>query len=159
MSAIPDPVVFPELIFGIAGPIGVDIDGISKAIVERLDVVRYRAVPIKLTDEMKDINIDVDVDAPASNGKFDEYWWKMDYANALRKHYEKPDALARIAVNAIRIARANENIRLKNANNNDHTQHSAADFDEATKHPNERDRLTARKLISLHTSHIRLCEE
>jgi cytidine deaminase len=91
MSAIPDPVVFPELIFGIAGPIGVDIDGISKAIVESLDVVRYRAVPIKLTDEMKGINIDVDVDAQASNGKFDEYWWKMDYANALRKHYEKPD--------------------------------------------------------------------
>jgi hypothetical protein len=59
MSAIPDPVVFPELIFGIAGPIGVDIDGISKAIVERLDVVQYRAVPIKLTVEMKRINIDV----------------------------------------------------------------------------------------------------
>jgi hypothetical protein len=138
MSAIPDPVVFPELIFGIAGPIGVDIDGISKAIVERLDVVQYRAVPIKLTHEMKRINIDVDVETPAIKGKFDEYWWKMDYANSLRKHYGKPDALARIAIDAIRAARANENIRLKNASNNNHTEHSAADFDEAMKPPIDR---------------------
>lgn len=117
---------FPKLIFGIAGPIGVHIDGISKAIVESLSVVRNRAVPIQLTDEMKRINIELDVNPLPSNGKFDEYWWKMDYANALRKHYNKPDALARIAIGAIRNARSKENIRLRNASNNDHTQHSTA---------------------------------
>jgi deoxycytidylate deaminase len=136
MSAIPDPVVFPELIFGIAGPIGVDIDGISKAIIECLDVVRYRAVPIKLTDEMKRFTINVD--AQASTGKYDAYWWKMDYANALRRHYEKPDALARIAIDAIRTARANENIRIEKANPHDHIQYSAANFDEAKKRPIDR---------------------
>jgi hypothetical protein len=116
----------PKLSFGIAGPIGVHIDGISKAIVESLSVVRYRAVPTQLTDEMKRINIELDVNPLPSNGKFDEYWWKMDYANALRKHYNKPDALARIAIGAIRNARSKENIRLRNASNYDYTQHSTA---------------------------------
>jgi deoxycytidylate deaminase len=60
MSAIPDPVVFPELIFGIAGPIGVDMDGITKAITDCLKTVRYGATTIKLTNEMTSVNVEIE---------------------------------------------------------------------------------------------------
>jgi deoxycytidylate deaminase len=133
MNAIDDPVVFPELIFAIAGPIGVDVGAISKAITECLDVVRYRAVSIKLTDEMK--RIEINVDPPASNGKFDEYWWKMNYANELRKHYKKSDALARIAIDAIRFERARKNIANEDANDKGNIQHSTEDFEQAKNRP------------------------
>lgn len=109
MEAIPDPVVFPELIFGIAGPIGVDVGGIAAAITDSLKAVNYRAVTIKLTKEM--LRIQIDVPPPGNESKFDEYSWKMDYANKLRKHFTKPDALARIAIDAIRSERLNEHIR------------------------------------------------
>ncbi len=44
---------FPELVFGIAGPIGVDIGAIIDALSAALRAVRYDPVVIRLTEEMK----------------------------------------------------------------------------------------------------------
>ncbi|MCF1504743.1 deaminase [Afifella sp. H1R] len=100
-----DPVSFPELIFGTAGPIGVDMDALSRAIAECLAAVGYQAAHIKLTEEMLRFRPGI-VPKPKEAGKFAEYEWKMDYANALRKAYERSDALARIAIHTIRLRRA-----------------------------------------------------
>lgn len=145
MNAIPGPVVFPELVFGIAGPIGVDVDAITKAITECLADVEYRAVTIKLTAEMKRIPCP-NVPAPVEAGKFAEYWWKMDYANELRKHYAKPDALARIAVHAIRSARAKQNIADETANRDDNTELSPEDSELAQNSPIDRFAYIVRQL-------------
>jgi hypothetical protein len=46
---------YPELIIGIAGAIGIDIDGICEATSEALRSVEYDSVTIKLTDEISPI--------------------------------------------------------------------------------------------------------
>lgn len=108
MTKVSDPVSYPELIFGTAGPIGVDMDGVVRALTDCLKEVGYHTELIKLTDEMLDFR--ANIPKAESAGRFDDYWWKMDYANALRKRYERPDTLARIAINAIRRIRANRGI-------------------------------------------------
>jgi deoxycytidylate deaminase len=94
-----DPVTYPELIFGIAGPIGVDVDGLNTSLSECLEEVGYESLVIKLTTEMMQFNTSVQ---RGTDGLFAEYSYKMDYANALRKHYKNPDTLGRIAISAIR---------------------------------------------------------
>lgn len=90
---------FPELIFAIAGPIGVDIDAISEVLKEELYRVRYDTHFIRLTTSMDKLPID---GAQSKGGDyFDEMMRKMDYGNALcRKH--DPAVLARIAIKEIR---------------------------------------------------------
>jgi hypothetical protein len=53
MAETLDRVKYPELVIGIAGPIGVDVEAITDGIAAQLHSVGYRAVPIKLTDEMR----------------------------------------------------------------------------------------------------------
>jgi hypothetical protein len=43
---------FPELVFGLAGPIGVDIESICDSLSNALKVVRYQSEVIHLTKEM-----------------------------------------------------------------------------------------------------------
>lgn len=108
---MPDPVSFPELIFGIAGPIGVDVDSISAALATCLESVGYASKPVKLTTEMLRLpapGFEESRDPPA--GKFEAFQWKMDYATALRKKDGMPDILARLAVLAIRSFRKSAEI-------------------------------------------------
>ena len=105
MSEVPAPVKFPELIFGLAGPIGVDLDLVQSILSAQLRQVNYESTPIKLTDEMRQFEVDDVAAAPESTDLFTTYNWKMDYANALRKKYDSGDTLARIAIQAIRSAR------------------------------------------------------
>lgn len=99
----------PELVFATAGPIGVDVEAISRALAEALNDVGYEVIHIKLTEEMARFG-DGPMN-PATPGKFSEYWAKMDYANAVRGKYKTSDALGRIAIDAVREARAQGNQR------------------------------------------------
>lgn len=107
MEDLSAPVVFPELIFGIAGPIGTDMDNITKVLEECLQTMKYESIHIKLTSEM--LKFSAKVDEKENDGRFSQYWWKMNYANTLRKDYKSPDTLGRIAINAIRRCRGNIN--------------------------------------------------
>lgn len=98
------PVTYPELFVAIAGPIGVDIDHITISIEKQLATLGYNSVAIKLTKEMVAFN---DNPPPKSDNKYDEFMGKMDFANAIRREYKLPDALARIAITAIRNERGN----------------------------------------------------
>lgn len=103
MEEASDPVAFPELIFGTAGPIGADMDNITKVLEEHLLTMGYKSIHIKLTSEM--LRFKAEVEKKENDGRFAEYWWKMDYANDLRRIYKSPDTLGRIAIDAIRRCR------------------------------------------------------
>jgi deoxycytidylate deaminase len=97
---------YPELIVGIAGPIGVDMDLIAHSIEAALSQVGYTSPLIKLTSEMTRYPI---TDTDLLNGSewvgddtFNVYMRKMSEANALRKQYKDPAVLARIAIDAVR---------------------------------------------------------
>ncbi len=87
-----DPVTFPELIIATAGPIGVDMDCIASNIEESLAAVGYRTLQIKLTKEMLRLS-PKDPLPEKGQGRAEEYNWKMDYANALRKKFKLSDTL------------------------------------------------------------------
>jgi deoxycytidylate deaminase len=93
----------PELIFGIAGPIGVDISAIEDSIKAALDDVEYTTHTIKLTDEMRSFGSEIEI---PDRGDFHQVMTKkMDYANDLRKRYADPAVLAMIAIRGIQLLR------------------------------------------------------
>lgn len=96
---------YPELVFGIAGPIGIDIDGLGTAISEALSSVGYRSVGIRITDEIASYRTSV-----KKTRKTDFYStirYKMAHASAVCEKYDDPAFLMRIAIDAIRRERAN----------------------------------------------------
>jgi cytidine deaminase len=99
MSENLDGSVWPELIFGIAGPIGVDVDQICAALAAELKAVDYTSTLIKLTSEM--LQIPLAKLPEKGSGYFGEMNFKMDYANAICGEYKDPAAMARIAMGAI----------------------------------------------------------
>lgn len=111
----------PELIIGIAGPIGVDVETITQVLKEQLDTVGYKSDLIRLTEEMKRYHVD-DEDAKTELSRycgsdtFNDYMYKMSYANAIRKQYNDPAVLARIAIESIRQMRKSFTKSEKTAN-------------------------------------------
>ena len=59
MSPSLDLVAYPELIFGLAGPIGVDMDELTDSLTNALKSVRYDAYLIKVTSLMMGYETDV----------------------------------------------------------------------------------------------------
>lgn len=99
----------PELVFGIAGPIGVDMDLIASSLEAALREVRYTSELIKLTTEMSRYPLAPDLIQEFrrwdGGDTFHTYMRKMSQANALRKQYSDPSVLARIAIESIRASR------------------------------------------------------
>jgi deoxycytidylate deaminase len=100
---------FPELVIGIAGPIGVDLDQIASSLKTALASVAYTSDLIKLTAEMERFPIASEflseINEWVGSDTFNTYMRKMSQANALRKQNKDPAVLARIAVDAIQIGR------------------------------------------------------
>ncbi len=94
-----DPIEFPELVFATAGPISVDMDLISLTLANCLMQVGYTSQLIKISMEMKRVPANTGIE---STNAFHE---KIDYANALRERFDKPDLLASVAIEAVRSRR------------------------------------------------------
>jgi deoxycytidylate deaminase len=94
---------FPELIFGISGPIGIDIEAIIKSLSEVLTSVGYKSASIKITDEIK--VIDSGIKAPVHGNFYTTMKYKMDHASAICRKTGDPSILMKLAVNAIGIQR------------------------------------------------------
>ena len=92
----------PELVIGIAGPIGVDMDAIGQSLGQALSNVGYRPCLIRLTEEMLVVPTEV---PPRDTDFYAEAESKMLYGNAVRRAMKDPAALARIGVMAIRSRR------------------------------------------------------
>jgi deoxycytidylate deaminase len=107
----PTTLAYPELIIGIAGPIGVDMDMIARSIEAALTQVSYTSSLIKLTAEMTrypitDAGLLEECRSWVGDDTFQVYMRKMSEANALRKQYDDPAVLARIAIDSVREKRA-----------------------------------------------------
>ena len=97
------PFPFPELIFGVAGPIGVNVDAIAESIAAALKDVGYSSEPIKLTRAMQAYPTKTD---PVDEEDFSELMnYKMTYADNLCIENSDLAIMARIAIKAIREAR------------------------------------------------------
>jgi deoxycytidylate deaminase len=93
-----DAIEFPELVFATAGPIGVDMDLISSTLTDCLKQVGYASELIKISAEM----MRVPAKAPSTSNAFN---YKIDYANALRERFDRPELLASVGIEAIRSRR------------------------------------------------------
>lgn len=100
----------PEIVIGLAGPIGIDIDAMSEEVGRALDQVGYRHRVIRLTDLM--MRYDAPGIAPAGEDYFSRMNYKMDYANKLCELMQKSDAL--VSIMALGIKEQREKIIQEN---------------------------------------------
>lgn len=93
----------PELIIGIAGPIGIDIDSMADEIGRALGLVGYTHKSIRVTSLM------MEHPSPGIAQEGEDYFslmnFKMDYANNLCELASDPEFLMRIAMDGIKTAR------------------------------------------------------
>lgn len=89
----PRAITHPELVVGIAGPIGIDVNTISEEITHALQGVGYQSFTVRVTDEMKKYP------APGIIQEGPDYFnamkFKMDYANKLPDYPLDPRSLVR----------------------------------------------------------------
>jgi len=89
----------PELVLGIVGPIGVDIDAVVDALSTTLRDVNYNPILIHLTELIEDRRIKVKRDFSTF---YKRYKSLIEYANEYRRLAKSAAALAGIAIMTIR---------------------------------------------------------
>ncbi|MGN7998651.1 anti-phage dCTP deaminase [Sphingomonas sp. 22176] len=91
---------YPELVFGIAGPVGVDIDAICTALSEALHAVEYRSRLIRLTSEIE--NVPSSVRKPKRRDYYSILKYKMDHTSQICRDNDDPAWAMRYVIDAIR---------------------------------------------------------
>lgn len=95
----------PEIVIGLAGPIGVDIEAMAEEVGRALDQVNYTHRAVRVTDLM------LRYEAPGveqdGTGYFASMNFKMDYANKLCELAGSAAALVRLMIQGIREHRQN----------------------------------------------------
>ncbi|GGD91229.1 deoxycytidylate deaminase [Tsuneonella deserti] len=106
VSDEPRALTHPELIVGIAGPIGIDINAICEELERAFDDVGYRTLTVRVTEEMMKYPAQgVVAEGP---DHFNTMMFKMDYANKLCEETSDSARLMRIAVQSIGLLRERE---------------------------------------------------
>jgi deoxycytidylate deaminase len=95
-----DETLHPELVFGLVGPIGVDMGMVEGKLKAALVAVGYRPQMIRVTELMR--QIDVRVSIADSIDPLKHYESRIDYANAVRSRCQNDAALAALAIHRIR---------------------------------------------------------
>src|SRR5690242_7368227 len=104
--SIRDSSQFPELVFAVAGPIGVHIDSICDSLANALRAVRYGSQPVHLTREMMAYEPSAKPEKPTTTDFYTDVTYKINYANALCEELRDAATLARVALRAIATRRA-----------------------------------------------------
>ncbi len=94
-----DKISFPEIIFGLVAPIGVDLDLVTRELEKALSQVKYTSSQIKLTQDMRELEVPVQLE---EDDMFSYYDSRIRYANAIRATSNRDDALALLAIASIR---------------------------------------------------------
>jgi hypothetical protein len=89
----------PELIFGIVGPIGVDLDSVVSSLEKSLSEVNYKSRVIHITKLIKNDKIDVSIDESSYSKR---YRGLIEYGNRYRELAETKAAFAGVAISKIR---------------------------------------------------------
>ena len=85
---------YPELVFGIAGPIGIDIDAIVRTLKEVLSTVAYQSALIRITDEITEI--ESPESKPINHTFYNMMRYKMAHASAICRERKDPAYLMRL---------------------------------------------------------------
>jgi hypothetical protein len=93
-----EPLPGPELVFGLVGPIGTDMKLVSRKLSEELKKVGYTAVEIRVSDSLKEFSEFALKESPVE----ERYRTYMNAGNKFRQKLRRQDALALLAVVAIR---------------------------------------------------------
>ncbi len=99
-----EPKAGPEIIFAVVGAVGADLDMICRCVAESLQDFSYDCAPLKLSELMHEVQHDPWKNLPNSP-EFQRYSEHMTAGNKLRAFVERGDALAMLAVGAIRDCR------------------------------------------------------
>ena len=100
MGNILEAIDFPELVIGLAGPIGIDVDLIYRSAATALSAVGYDTTLIHITKEIETEQSNI---AKPESGDFrSDVLYKMDHAKDLCVIHGSPDTLMRFALRAIR---------------------------------------------------------
>jgi deoxycytidylate deaminase len=89
----------PELIFGLVGPVGVDLEAVTDELIDALRAVGYDSQAFRITELMREVKIGLPLDA---TGYIESYQQRIAYANKVREQLGRNDALAILAISAIR---------------------------------------------------------
>ena len=92
----------PELVFGLVGPIGVDLEPIIVSLEKALVEVKYQVETIHLTKYMRRPSIKISID---ESSYFARYESLIRYANEFRRAAGSPSAMAGLAAIRIRETR------------------------------------------------------
>lgn len=90
---------WPELIFGLVGPVGVDLDFVTAALSEALTDLKYVSRLFRVTELMKEVPTGLPLSATAHIESVNQ---RIAYANKVRELLGRNDSLAILAVSAIR---------------------------------------------------------
>ena len=107
----------PELIFGLVGPIGVDMEMVQKKLETALLSVGYNPTSFRVTDLMRQIETDIDI--KEDKNPLTHYENRIDYANAVRKKCQNDAALAALSMLAIKTYRASHHDQNESQDNSD----------------------------------------
>jgi cytidine deaminase len=95
----------PELIFGLVGPIGVDLEYVTDVLGDSLANVGYDAKILRITELMREVDTGLPLDA---SGYIESFKQRIAYANRVCEMLKRNDALSILAVSAIRQFRAEQ---------------------------------------------------
>jgi deoxycytidylate deaminase len=98
----------PEIIFGLVGSVGTDLDFVSQCLSSALADVNYQSLTVRLSELMHEINLDRWKNL-AEIPAYERYMAHMTAGNEVRDFLGRGDALAMLAVGAIREAREDRN--------------------------------------------------
>lgn len=88
----------PELVIGLVGPVGIDLDPIIESLTRRLEAVEYRAVHVRLSAQIEKF-FGVDYSDLAEDERIEKL---MDAGTRLREDSQRGEAAALLAIAEIR---------------------------------------------------------
>ena len=94
----------PEIIFGLVGSVGTDLDFVAQCLSTAITDVNYEPLTVRLSELMHDVDLDFCKSLPEAPA-FERYMEHMTAGNTLRTFLGRGDALAMLAVGALREAR------------------------------------------------------
>jgi len=97
----------PEIVFGLVGSVGTELDFVGQSLAAALRDLNYEPSAIRLSELMHEIDLDLCRSLPEEPA-YDRYMSHMTAGNELREFLNRGDALAMLAVGAIREARAGD---------------------------------------------------
>jgi hypothetical protein len=99
-----DPRPFPEIVIGLVGPVGIDLEPIVAAITQEIEAVEYFVKTIRLSAQLEKF-FKLDLSAFHEDDRVPRL---MDAGTRLRERSERGDAVALLAIAEIRRVRAEE---------------------------------------------------